>query len=309
MLLIILEVADDSPLKLEDPSAPEPVLSRGCSAVGARSFELIQSKVMKRRDLLAGIAASAVSGSEPLVAEAAAGAPNNFLEIRTYKLHNSFEEQFSHVSDFLRSAYQPVVAHAGAKLIGAFNSYIGPDAPCLIAITQYSSLGSMQDVLAKLAANQQYQTQLASLGGESGFPYLRIESSLLRCFDGMPEASLADPNDKRPARLFEFRVYESHTLATLARKVKMFNDGEIGIFQKVGMRPVFFGETLVGPRQPNLMYMLSFDDLAAREKLWHDFGSDPDWKKLSSQPGLSDAQIVSNISNVILRPLSFSLIR
>jgi hypothetical protein len=55
--------------------------------------------------------------------------------------------------------------------------------------------------------------------------------------------------------------------------------------------------------------MLSFDDLAAREKLWHDFGSDPDWKKISSQPGVSDALTVSNISNAILRPLAFSLIR
>jgi hypothetical protein len=261
---------------------------------------------MKRRDLLAGIAASAVSASD---AGAAGGAPNFFLEIRTYKLHNSFEEQFSHLSDFLRSAYQPAVAHAGAKLIGAFSSYIGPDSPCLMAITQYASLTLMQETLAKLAADERYQAQLASLAGEAGFPYLRIESSLLRCFDGMPEASLADPNDKRPPRIFEFRVYESHTLATLARKVQMFNEGEIAIFQKVGMRPVFFGETLVGPRQPNLMYMLSFEDLAAREKLWHDFVVDPEWKRLSSQPGLSDAQIVSNISNVMLRPLSYSLIR
>jgi len=264
---------------------------------------------MKRRDLLAGIAASAVSGSDALAAGAAGGAPNSFLEIRAYRLHNSFEEQFSHLSDYLRTAYQPAAAHAGAKLIGAFNTYIGPDSPSLISITQYASLGAMQGALATLAADERYQGQLGSLGGEAGFPYLRIESSLLRCFDGMPEPALADPNDKRPARIFEFRTYESHTLATLARKVQMFNQGEIAIFQKVGMRPVFFGETLVGPRQPNLMYMLAFDDLAAREKLWHDFGSDPDWKKLSSQPGLSDAQVVSNISNVILRPLSFSLIR
>lgn len=264
---------------------------------------------MKRRDLLAGIAASAVSGSDALAAGAAGGEPNNFLEIRTYKLHNSFEDQFSHLSDYLRSAYQPAVAQAGAKLIGAFNTYIGPDSPCLTAITQFASLGAMQGALAKLASDEKYQEQSGSLGGEAGFPYVRIESSLLRCFDAMPEASLADPNDKRPARIFELRIYESHTLATLARKVQMFNQGEIAIFQTIGMRPVFFGETLVGPRQPNLMYMLSFDDLAAREKLWHDFGSDPDWKKLSSQPGLSDAQIVSNISNVILRPLSYSLIR
>ncbi|MGH9584934.1 MAG: NIPSNAP family protein [Bryobacteraceae bacterium] len=55
--------------------------------------------------------------------------------------------------------------------------------------------------------------------------------------------------------------------------------------------------------------MLSFDSLAAREKLWREFGSDPAWKKLSTQPELKDAQIVENISNAILRPLKFSALR
>jgi hypothetical protein len=55
--------------------------------------------------------------------------------------------------------------------------------------------------------------------------------------------------------------------------------------------------------------MLGYDDLAARDKLWRAFGSDPEWQKLRSQPGYSDAEIVSNISNTILRPLPFSMIR
>ena len=84
---------------------------------------------------------------------------------------------------------------------------------------------------------------------------------------------------------------------------------EMQIFQRLGMRPVFFGETLVGPRQPNLMYMLSYDDLAARDKLWHNFVTDPEWRKLSAKPELKDSEIVANISNVILRPLTFSAIR
>ncbi len=57
------------------------------------------------------------------------------------------------------------------------------------------------------------------------------------------------------------------------------------------------------------MYMLSYDDLAQRDEMWHSFGTDPEWKKLSSQPQLRDAEIVANISNVILRPLTFSLVR
>jgi hypothetical protein len=89
----------------------------------------------------------------------------------------------------------------------------------------------------------------------------------------------------------------------------MFNNGEAQIFERLGMRPVFFGETIAGPKQPNLNYMLSYDDLAARDKLWYAFGSDPEWKKLSGQPQLKDAEIVANISNVILRPLTFSPIR
>ena len=81
------------------------------------------------------------------------------------------------------------------------------------------------------------------------------------------------------------------------------------IFQRLGMRPVFFGATIVAPKQPNLIYMLSYDDLAARERLWRAFGSDPEWKKMSTVPEMSDAEIVSNITNVILQPLTFSAIR
>jgi hypothetical protein len=109
--------------------------------------------------------------------------------------------------------------------------------------------------------------------------------------------------------VFELRVYESNNGLTLMRKVKMFEDGEIAIFRKVGMRPVFFGTTMAGRNQPSLRYMVGFDDLAHREKCWSAFGADPDWKKLRATPGLSDAEVVSNISSQILRPLAFSAIR
>ena len=82
----------------------------------------------------------------------------------------------------------------------------------------------------------------------------------------------------------------------------MFNSGEAGIFQRLGMSPVFFGETIVGRNQPSLTYMLSFENLAAREQLFSKFGADPEWKKLRATPGLLDSEIVSNISNAILRP-------
>jgi len=88
----------------------------------------------------------------------------------------------------------------------------------------------------------------------------------------------------------------------------MFETGEAAIFRRLGMSPVFFAQTIVGRNVPNLTYMLCYDDLAAREKLWKDFGADPEWQKLRSAPGNSDAEIVSNISNTILRPAPYSQI-
>ena len=52
-----------------------------------------------------------------------------------------------------------------------------------------------------------------------------------------------------------------------AKKIEMFNLHELALFRRVGLTPVFFGETLVGPLRPNLTYMLVFPDDAAREML------------------------------------------
>ena len=118
---------------------------------------------------------------------------------------------------------------------------------------------------------------------------------------GVPEAT--------GARLFELRTYESDDASTLADKIRMFNEGEIAIFQKTGLMPVFFGETVIGEKQPNLTYLLWYDSLAAREANWNKFISSPEWTKLKSTPGWSDAEIVSNISNSLLRPMAFSPIK
>lgn len=260
---------------------------------------------MNRRDLMAGLAASALASSRLQ----AAPVSNTFLEIKTWRLHNTPEEQASRVAEFLSNGLEPALAKTGGKLAGAFANVIGEGGPYYVTLTVYPSLAGMQETLTKLDNDGEYQRQLEKLGAGNGLPFVRVESSLLRSFDVLPEPVLNASGGNSPARIFELRTYESQTFATLKRKVGMFNNGEAQIFTRLGLRPVFFGETIVGPRQPNLMYMLSYDDLAQHDKLWQDFGSDPQWKKLSSTPELKDSEIVANISNVILRPLPFSAIR
>jgi len=89
----------------------------------------------------------------------------------------------------------------------------------------------------------------------------------------------------------------------------MFNDaGEIDIFKRLGFKPVFFGETLIGEARPNLIYMITFDSLEAKDSHWKVFGSDPEWKKISAIPDYADAKLVSKITSTLLTPCTFSQI-
>ena len=96
-------------------------------------------------------------------------------------------------------------------------------------------------------------------------------TSLLAAFAGMPKLDVPPAALEHRPRIFELRVYESHSKKANLTKIKMFNEGEIAIFRRTGLRPVFFGETLIGSRLPNLTYMLTFDNVEQREKNWSAF--------------------------------------
>ena len=259
---------------------------------------------MTRRAFLPAAASTLAAGN----AAAADAAKNVILELRRIQLRNSPDNQRQRNNDFLK---QQVAAfeRAGAAPTGVFSSTIASDGPFLLVLSTYPSLSAVEQVQAKLAADAEYQKALDAYNGLPGLNYERMETSLLRAFDGHPNVMPPPDDGKRAPRLFELRQYESNNSGTLKRKIKMFNDGEIGVFQRAGAQPVFFAETIAGPRQPNLTYMLSYEDLAARDRVWKAFGADPVWQKLRTTPGLSDAEIVSNITNYLVSPLPFSQIR
>ena len=127
-------------------------------------------------------------------------------------------------------------------------------------------------------------------------------------FEGYPKLTVTPATEKNGPRVFQLRTYESPSLRDHRRKVQMFNSGEFDIFAKAGFWNVFFGDTLIGARLPNLTYMVSFPDLSELDAKWKAFGDDPDWKKLSSDSRFAFESIVSNINNYILHPTSYSQI-
>ncbi|MDP9172014.1 MAG: NIPSNAP family protein [Acidobacteriota bacterium] len=228
---------------------------------------------MNRRKAIAGIAAA--SALSPYVS--AESPKPEYYELRSYQLRNGYSKRTL-----------PAKPATGGT-IGVFNPVFGENTPSVLVLLTHSSFAD------------------AERAPDLDFDFVRYERTLLRAFPGRP--SLQTPPESKTPHLFELRTYESNNAETLRRKIEMFDNGEAAIFQRLGMHPVFFGEAIVGARLPHLSYMLCYDDLAARDRLWKAFGSDPEWQKLRSKPGLSDAEIVSNISNVILRPAAISDIR
>jgi hypothetical protein len=199
---------------------------------------------------------------------------------------------------------------AGVKPIGVFNVMLGPDSPSVYVLIRYESLEQFATASDRMRSDEEYRRLAAPYtdlpATDPG--YIRVESSLMVAFEGMPKLEVPSGVAEKKPRIFELRIYESHSKKANKKKIEMFNIGEIAIFRRTGLTPVFFGETLIGTRLPNLTYLLVFDDLAARDKAWSTFVADPEWKTLSTTPGYTDPEIVSNISNVLLRPTSYSQI-
>jgi len=265
---------------------------------------------MKRRHFLqsAALAAGAVACVPALpstAAESAAGG-REFYELRRYHLRRG--PMVKRFDDYVREVAIPVLNRLGVAPVGVFEVMTGPDNPAKYVLLPYKSLAEFLAAHERFGAAPEVQQAQFTNAPPADPPYVRVESSLLVAFEGMPRLEVPRQTAEQKPRLFELRIYESHSRKANRKKIEMFNTGEIALFRRTGLTPVFFGETLVGSRLPNLTYLLVFDDMPAHDASWKTFVSDPEWKKMSTTPGFTDAEIVSNISNLFLRPTAYSQI-
>jgi hypothetical protein len=258
---------------------------------------------MNRRQFLA--TGTALASAAPVFA---AGAKPSIIELSFIRMRNTQDAMVQRTNDYLAKSYVPALRRAGAKNVGAFTYVIGEGNPSTVLAIEYADASSWE------SSGQRLRDDKDLLKGADAFyagplQYVRRETVILRGFPSMPNVEVPSARSESKTHIFELRTYESNNQRSLARKIRMFDEGEIAIFRKVGMTPVFFGEALAGGNLPQLTYLLAYDDMAARDKSWAAFGSHPDWMKMKNEPGASDGEIVSNISNAILRPLPFSSIR
>jgi hypothetical protein len=264
---------------------------------------------MKRRDFLKTSAAAGTAALPAWTIARAFAQPEQreFYELRTYEMQTGNRKTV--LNDYLSKAAIPAWNRLGIKPVGVFTVVSGSNALSLYALIPYPNLQTFLTTPATLAADTDYQKSAAEyLGATIDNPaYARYESSLLWAFKNVPRLRLPAETAGNKPRIFELRVYESHNETAALKKIEMFNEGgEIALFDRIGLRPVFFGQTLIGRRQPNLVYMTVHQDMAAREKIWEQFSNSEEWKKLRSMPAFVDT--VSATTITFLRPAAYSQI-
>jgi hypothetical protein len=265
---------------------------------------------MERRDFLtttlgASILASSASDGLAQGKPAAAAAP--YFIWRQYTLRSGPQTQ--RMTAFLKEAYMPALGRLGVKPVGVFNVSIGASSPTIHIFSPHPSADAAIALETQLENDSEFTKAASEYFNASVTDpaYVRQEVSLLQPFSNFQTIDVPAATASQGPRLFELRMYESPTEVAHHKKVDMFNKlGEVDIFRRVGIKPVFFSRTIIGPKVPNLVYLTVYDNLAAREKAWAAFGADADWKKLNATPGYEN--IVSNITITLLSPTPYSQI-
>ena len=267
---------------------------------------------MHRRQFLN--AATAAATAAALTGQLAAQTPTppnsarEFYLLRRYHLQSG--PQTTLCEHFIANALIPAVNRMGMTPVGAFRVDVGPETPMLYVLIPSKSLETLATLDLHLGKDEEFLKAAEPFWSAPATApsFIRTDSNLISAFEGWPKLTLPSTTTARAKRIFQLRTYESPSDRDHVRKVEMFNNGEFAIFTRAGCEAVFYGDVVVGDRMPKLTYMLSFPDLDALTERWKAFVADPEWKKLSSDQRYHFEEIVSNITNLYLSPLSCSQI-
>ena len=242
--------------------------------------------------------------------KATAPAARDYYALRVYHFYTP--EQEKTVEDYLRQAFVPAAHRAGFAKVGVFKPHASDTLHAgkrLFVLLSAASLDALAQLPYTLLADAQHNEAGKSYldATQKNPPYARMETSFLQAFSGSLHLETPDNmTTPRTERVYEIRSYESTTEKLFVNKVKMFNDAdEIGLFKRLGFNAVFYGEALSGAHMPNLVYMICFDSLQAREEKWKAFLGSPEWKHMNTLAEYQEDN-VSHIDSYLVVPVEGS---
>lgn len=254
---------------------------------------------MERRNFLKGslLAAAAASG----VSQVSGQTPSKKKEVYEFRVYH-MNRNLPTIDAYLSEALIPALNRHGVRNVGVFREVSQSEPFKVYVLIPYSSLEDYSRVTIALRSDAELDRASQSYNAlpASRPIFERVDVSLLLAFDGIPQMVVP----RKDQRLFEMRIYEGHNEDAVRRKVKMFNEGEMDIFRRVNVTPVFFGENIAGRGLPCLTYMTVYESMEQRDKAFKAFLDHPDWKKLSQMPEYADT--VSKVHRVFLQPVPYS---
>jgi NIPSNAP protein len=96
--------------------------------------------------------------------------------------------------------------------------------------------------------------------------------------------------------IYELRIY-SCIPGRLPVLLKRFEEHTLKLFEKHGIKQAGFWTVLVGEGNNDLHYLLAWETLAQREKVWTAFQGDPAWIK-ARDDSERDGLIIANIKSL-----------
>jgi NIPSNAP len=235
-------------------------------------------------------------------------AQKEIYELRIYKMKTA--AQIKATDNYLENAYLPALHRLGIKQIGVFKPVSNDTAAVkeIIMIVPYISLDVWYRTSSVLESDAVYTNNAKAFKDTdtSSYPYTRMESVLMEAF---PDQMRLIPTTLKmtPGAVYELRSYESPSEELHRVKVDMFNDGgEITLFKRLDFQSVFYADVISGSHMPNLVYMVVFENAAAREAHWKAFGESKEWKNISTDPKYRNNISVSHIDSILMNRTSYS---
>ncbi len=228
-----------------------------------------------------------------------------YIELTTLRVH--FGAQMDRLLAWFEKHAMPAFKKHLPGPAGVFTVDVGAHIPAVVLITSYPGLAAIEAAIAKHDGDKDFMDSYAALEAE-GVPFFRQDFSLLRALPfspGLKASAAGDP----PHKVFELRTYEASTYRQLEMMHQRFHPQEIEVFAKCGINPIFYADTFVGPNMPNMVYLTPFESEAHRESAWAAFRAHPDWKAIAAEWIKKSGELARNISNSILVPTGFSMIR
>lgn len=107
--------------------------------------------------------------------------------------------------------------------------------------------------------------------------------------------------------IHELRIYHCMP-GKSAALLKRFEDTTLAIWERHGIRQKGFWTVAIGESSSDVYYLLEWESLAELEAKRRAFSSDPEWisKRNESE---KDGPILTHVSNIILTPTPFSVMR